>query len=60
MKIVDINYLIDGGKAIYDQMTATQYSIDRSWEHCHSAFLKIKQKALDKFRQTCYYSVEKT
>ncbi|MBR3895133.1 MAG: hypothetical protein IKJ35_08320 [Clostridia bacterium] len=44
MKIVDINHLIDGGKAIYDHMTATQYSVDRSWEHCHGAFLKIKQK----------------
>lgn len=47
MKIVDINHLIAGGKAIYDKMTATQYSIDRSWEHCHSAFLKIKQKYND-------------
>lgn len=44
MKIIDINHLIDGGKTIYDKMTATQYSIDRSWEHCHNAFLKIKQK----------------
>ena len=47
MKIIDINHLIDGGKAIYDKMTVTQYSIDRSWEHCHNAFLKIKQKYQD-------------
>lgn len=44
MKIVDINHLINGGKSIYDKMTETQYSIDRSWEHCHGAFLKIKNK----------------
>lgn len=44
MKIININHLINGGKAVYDQMTATQYSIDRSWENCHRAFLKIKQK----------------
>ena len=47
MKIVDINHLINGGKIVYDQMTATQYSIDRSWENCHSAFLKIKRKYND-------------
>lgn len=47
MKIVDINHLINGGKAVYDQMTATQYSIDRSWENCHTAFLKIKLKYND-------------
>lgn len=42
--IVDINNLIKGGKDIYDEMTATPYSIDYSWEHCHGAFLKIKNK----------------
>ena len=47
MKIVDIAYLIDGGKKIYDQMTATQYSIDRSWENCHKAFWDIKRKYND-------------
>ena len=47
MKIVDINNLINGGKDIYDEMTATPYSIDRSWEHCHGAFLKIKNKYND-------------
>lgn len=47
MKIIDINHLIDGGKAIFDKMTETQYSIDHSWEHCHNAFLKIKQKYND-------------
>ena len=47
MKIVDIAYLIDGGKKIYDQMTATQYSIYRSWENCHRAFRDIKRKYND-------------
>ena len=47
MKIVDINKLIKGGKDIYDDMTATPYSIDYSWEHCHGAFLKIKNKYND-------------
>ena len=42
--IVDVNNLIKGGKDIYDEMTATPYSIDYSWEHCHGAFLKIKNK----------------
>ena len=44
MKIVDINNLINGGKDIYDEMTAKPYSVDRSWEHCHVAFLNIKNK----------------
>ena len=47
MKIVDINKLIKGGKDIYDDMTATPYSIDYSWERCHGAFLKIKNKYND-------------
>ena len=47
MKIIDINKLIKGGKDIYDDMTATPYSIDYSWEHCHGAFLKIKNKYND-------------
>lgn len=47
MKIVDISYLIGCGKYIYDKMTEKENSVDRSWEYCHSAFLKIKNKYND-------------
>ena len=48
---MDINYIIENGKELVDEMKRDNHHRDKSWEHCYSVFEKYKGKEPDDYEK---------